>query len=562
MMKRMLSLVLALIMLLSLSSLFSACNKSDDGAEETTAGDGASENYSDFLVSHLSEACIVYPSGASDALIRSATSLASTIKDTLGVELKVRSDYYNPDFEEFDELKYEIVIGRCSNREESEQFGATVRVNDFGYSIIGTKIVICGGSDGKTSEAVRHFAEKIVKNSDGKAESVFMSTSMAYMTAESYAIESVKLGGALISEYIIVYPALSPKSEIVHAERLADLIEQASGYSLRIKSDEATKGKYAKEIRLGNTDRKSDIVDGLNLDTNEYYIGNDSDGAIIIAGKDITALIGAVDKIVSDIKSSGKNVELDYSTPAKGKSLSKEITVMTYNVFYKGVSGTRVKNVISDILSNMPDSIGFQEVTSTWLDKLKKELGQYYDWVGEPRSSGSEYNCVFYRKDLYKLLDSGTKWLSNTPDKKSKLSGSTMNRIMTYAKLQRKSDGKVYVHVNTHLEHNNIPVSTEQAKILINLVNKYFKNDTVLLTGDFNSQTGNGPWIEITKVFEDSKLVAPENEANMSTKGSSHIDMIFVKGSTYPMKHDILKDRGYIEGETSDHFAVLLKTII
>ena len=76
-----------------------------------------------------------------------------------------------------------------------------------------------------------------------------------------------------------------------------------------------------------------------------------------------------------------------------------------------------------------------------------------------------EYSAIFYRTDKFDLIESGTKWLSPTPDEpcsyyvyKDPDTGVTYRanfpRIMTYAVLERKTDGARFIYVNTHLDHN------------------------------------------------------------------------------------------------------------
>lgn len=565
-------------MLLSLSSLFSACQKADGEQEKTTvattATHDAADSFAGYLVSDLSKLCIIYATDASPSVQSAASSLRDKIEEKLGVRLTVRSDYINPNVEEFSEWEGEILIGRCANREESESFGAGVRVDDFGYSLVGKKIVICGGEDEKTVEAINHFADNVIKACDGKQESMFYSGAMDYMKKGSYGMDSLKIDGREISEYVIVYPAAASKYEQIQAQRFADLIREASGYKLRIRSDESIFAESANEIRIGATNRDAGIIADLALSENGYYIGKADDGAMLMVGKDVNGLLGAVDKVVSMVNGGGKEVNIDLSDEIKATSASRELTIMTYNVLCDKVNSVRYQNVISDVLKQMPDSVGFQEVTgadnsTNWMQHLKDGLGDTYACVGVQRGDGGnanrgEYSCIFYRKDLYTLKDSGTKWLSDTPDVISKYDESGYHRIMTWAKLERKSDGAQFVHVNTHLAHEGDDIAaTKQAKVLVNLVSEMFKNIPVLITGDFNSDTGDKPYNAIVEKYIDSKKVAPTTESTGTFKNTEiEMDIIFINDMVYAMKYDVIKDRAYAEGVTSDHYPVMLKYLI
>ena len=53
----------------------------------------------------------------------------------------------------------------------------------------------------------------------------------------------------------------------------------------------------------------------------------------------------------------------------------------------------------------------------------------------------SEMCGIFYLKDKYELLDSGTFWISETPDEESKYADAGCNRICSYVVLQNKTTG-------------------------------------------------------------------------------------------------------------------------
>ena len=88
------------------------------------------------------------------------------------------------------------------------------------------------------------------------------------------------------------------------------------------------------------------------------------------------------------------------------------------------------------------DVFGAQEVKHQQLLDMIAMLPDY-DYVGVARDDGKEkgeYCPVFYRKKEFKLLNSGTFWLSQTPNEVSKGWDGHCRRICTWAHLQRKSD--------------------------------------------------------------------------------------------------------------------------
>lgn len=107
--------------------------------------------------------------------------------------------------------------------------------------------------------------------------------------------------------------------------------------------------------------------------------------------------------------------------------ITQKITVMSYNVY---VSGTGVKSpenrtplVVENIKSASPDSFGLQEADEGWIERLSGSLSDEYAYVGigrDSNSGGGEASPVFYKKDKFELVDSGTFWLSRTPEKASR----------------------------------------------------------------------------------------------------------------------------------------------
>ena len=65
---------------------------------------------------------------------------------------------------------------------------------------------------------------------------------------------------------------------------------------------------------------------------------------------------------------------------------------------------------------------------------------------------GDEFNPIYYKKSKLSVYASGTFWLSDTPTKKSKISGSSYYRICTWACFQVKGKQEYILVFNTHLD--------------------------------------------------------------------------------------------------------------
>ena len=177
-----------------------------------------------------------------------------------------------------------------------------------------------------------------------------------------------------------------------------------------------------------------------------------------------------------------------------------QIKVMSFNVQVE--SGSKVRadiraDMLHDLLDEyMPDSIGLQEVTPLWEGMMKNFIfNASYACVGEQRAPGQEASLIYYRTDKFELVDSGTFWLSDTPDVKgSKFEESKYIRICTWAHLRDRVTGKEYVHVNTHLDNlgssEGRALRTKQITVILRFIQR-FGDTPMVMTGDLNQAAVN-----------------------------------------------------------------------
>lgn len=170
------------------------------------------------------------------------------------------------------------------------------------------------------------------------------------------------------------------------------------------------------------------------------------------------------------------------------------INTMSFNIRYDNPEDGkqnwhhRKENVVRMINFYDLDIIGMQEVLINQLDYLKQHLGQY-ETVGVGREDGKdkgEFSPIFYRKDRFKTLKSGTFWLSETPEKVSKGWDASLERIATWALIKDKTTGKKFVIMNTHFDHIGKQARIESARLLKQKSKELAKDLPLILTGDFN----------------------------------------------------------------------------
>lgn len=260
------------------------------------------------------------------------------------------------------------------------------------------------------------------------------------------------------------------------------------------------------------------------------------------------------------------NVEItDVPEKTDGTVRIVSFNLRTANDIYGSIKNRSVF-IAAALDAYAPDSFGVQEANPAWLKQLDEKLGDKYARVGEPRDSSknSEYSCVYYLKDRYELLDSGTIWLSKTPEvAASKDFGSSYPRICTWATLKNIETGLTYTHVNTHLDHLLESTRQKQAQVLMNKVEQLAESYPVVCTGDFNMNEGKAAYKLITEKMNDSRLVANQTEQGKTYHNygrgdilhTSAIDFIFVQKDMQVERYKII-DNMVNNMYLSDHYGL------
>ena len=246
--------------------------------------------------------------------------------------------------------------------------------------------------------------------------------------------------------------------------------------------------------------------------------------------------------------------------------------IMSFNVLTGGEgekeSTHRVNRVANTIQMVNPDSFGVQEAHFIWMLDLKNKLPQY-DYVGVGRDDGmllGEFSAVFYLKEKYKVVDSGTFWISPTPEKPSIGWDAAIVRVCTWAILENKQTGERYAHYNTHLDH----VGTEARVRGVELMRERASglDVPVVITGDFNVAQDSAPYNTMVQdTFGDAKILAPDTMDGGTfhgyrAPGDKPIDFVFfTKDSVRAVKYRILKDP-MLGGLPSDHFPIYADLVI
>ncbi len=172
------------------------------------------------------------------------------------------------------------------------------------------------------------------------------------------------------------------------------------------------------------------------------------------------------------------------------------IKVMTYNIRLNldsdGINSwaNRKDYFLSQIQFYEPDVLGLQEVTPGQLTDISAFLKDYACvGVGRDENNQGESSNIFFKKDRFKIKETGTFWLSETPDQVSKGWDAAINRICTYILLYEKTKKKQFWVFNTHLDHIGELARTNGILLIMDKIKALNKtNHPVIFMGDFNSE--------------------------------------------------------------------------
>ena len=237
----------------------------------------------------------------------------------------------------------------------------------------------------------------------------------------------------------------------------------------------------------------------------------------------------------------------------------------------------RAEPYLQNIAAVQPDILGAQEVQPGQYEFLIEHLRGYAGVVTYRDNMGdrSESCPIFYSTKRFDLLDSGTFWLSDTPDKMSKFEDSDAIRIATFVKLRDKANGMVIAVFNSHPDWSGVNARIKQLAVVAQKA-KEIDADKVVVLGDLNSDRtlpgGNQGLASLEVDFlKDSKAFdtivenqygdgATYNGYGFDPEAPMALDYIFLPTTTNVIKVGRV-DKRYNGVYPSDHYPIYAKVI-
>ena len=379
--------------------------------------------------------------------------------------------------------------------------------------------------------------------------------------------KTITLNGVSISDYSIVYAKSEPVA-LEQAKAIQAAIKEASGVELSLVTDSANYQSGLKEILVGHSKRTLAGGEAQSFGTATAEITNDdyvmyTDGDFFFLGGAIgsnVAIKAAVMKLVADIKASADGVlAYNLTTPTAPENVVT-YKIVTYNDGDNAT--TNLNNVASFLLEIDPDIVGMQEVrnidgVSRYTSLMKGYKSVYYD------HDSSRYGApILYKTEKFDLVDSGTQWLSDTPDEfGSKYDESAYIRSYVYAILKDKQTGQEIVIVNTHIDYI-AEANKKQVEKLLELT-AGFQDQIVIYTADWNMRTSGLGF----KAMKDAGYIDGGTAYGKTIPDSgNYIDFIFVDTNKVTVNdYQFYTNHKYSAGRpqaASDHNPVMVEIAI
>lgn len=256
---------------------------------------------------------------------------------------------------------------------------------------------------------------------------------------------------------------------------------------------------------------------------------------------------------------------------------SQQMNVITFNIRYNtlndGVNAwpNRIEMVTGLLKFHEADLFGLQEALHEQILDVQKNMPDF-EWFGVGRDDGEkggEFSPIFYNKTKFILIESGTFWLSETPEKPSKGWDAALNRIVTWGKFKSKVTGKIFYYYNTHFDHRGDEARKKSAELITMKIREMTGKSgfPVILTGDFNLTPYAQGIANIKKYLRDSRditIVPPYgptgtfNSFDWNAPMKDRIDYVFVNEMVEVLKYGVLTDSKEMRWP-SDHLPVFVR---
>ncbi|MEQ8243022.1 endonuclease/exonuclease/phosphatase family protein [Fulvivirga sp.] len=249
------------------------------------------------------------------------------------------------------------------------------------------------------------------------------------------------------------------------------------------------------------------------------------------------------------------------------------IKVMSYNIKFDDKNDpvnnwdNRKDQVVGLLKYHEPLIFGTQEGLHHQLEDIKAGLSNF-EYIGVARDDGKqkgEYSAFFYNTKYFKPIQSGTFWLSETPETPSKSWDAALPRVCSWAEMEDFNTKRRFFVFNTHFDHIGVVAREKSIGVIIDKIKELAKEVPVIVLGDFNFEDDKTPYKKMTDFLRDARLAdnvkpyGPEatfNRFHFDVQPEKRIDYIFVNDQVRVKSFATLSDSQDM-AYPSDHFPVV-----
>ena len=267
--------------------------------------------------------------------------------------------------------------------------------------------------------------------------------------------------------------------------------------------------------------------------------------------------------------------DFDFGTDYVSTVPSDGFKLMSFNVRYENSSDNssghgwakRREGVYEMLRTQRPLVMGVQECLYSQRYDIFSNVPEY-EVIGVGRDDGKEKGeimAIFYQKDSVSIVEWGTFWLSDTPDKVSKGWDAACFRTCTWARFHHKRLNKDFLYLNTHLDHKGTVAREQSVKLIVQKIGELNTSSLpCFLSADFNSTEDNQIFDPLKLFMKSARKTAPVSDSyatfngfESSVKGSgSIIDHIFFSGNTQVTEYETVRDSWKNIAYISDHYPI------
>ncbi len=572
---KLISLMLALLMVVT---VFAACDKGDDSEtpeSETTTSNQNSGNENDAPANaytadtegavDLSEYAIIRPADIDGDGTKAVATFANYLKEYCGVDIVNKKDNTVAN-----KSGKEILIG-LTDRQESIDAYKNLKSKDWSVTVTDTKIVLAAGSEASLVNATNWIVENALQKNNKYAK---IGTGTSYK--HEYLASDIKVGDKVYTDVTVTFLSKDNVGFVDAAILLADNLALTAGIKTTVANNSATvKGLKITMASAYVANAMGLVPTGVTVAAGQYAISkvgdnimilaDDGIGAEVAAQKIIKAVIGA-DKKAVDLATlcTESGVAYDYAADALDVTYGAEYRIMSYNIERTQYSGTgRYDGAVNAVKFYNPDVVGFQEFCVDYTANVAPKLVEAgYTMVtpepekyseednvcatGDRYSMTNNYTPIAFKTAKFELVASGAKRI--IPCRPHEETGEEGNKTIVYentaqpsygwpeytitwAVLKDKTTGDTFavtsLHNLTGREAENIEAKTKCiSEIVMPLIAKIAADNKcpVFMTGDYNSTASNDD-IAKTLLGGEKTIVNSNDEAVRGyAEGSSHAD--------------------------------------